>query len=160
MKSVEEIEALIARAREAGLNGLGILESFTLEEIQAAYNGIGPEWAGANARDWVTAHLDLFAPAALIHDLRYTRSDGSVNMFDFANWEFLTNCRRLADHAYPWYSWRRYRARLVADALHDFVAGPGGWAAWREAADKNLPARASAHQHPANAAEETQSSFP
>ena len=65
-------------------------------------------------------------------------------MFNFANWEFLTNCRRLADHAYPLYSWRRYRARLVADALHDFVAGPGGWAAWREAADKNLPARASA----------------
>lgn len=146
METVEKIEALIARAQEAGLNGLGFLESFTLEGIQAAYNGIGPEWAGANARDWVTAHLDLFAPAALIHDLRYTRSDGTVNMFDFANWEFLTNCRRLADCAYPWWSWRRYRARLVADALHDFVAGPGGWAAWREAHQKNLSARASASQ--------------
>jgi hypothetical protein len=85
METVEKIAALIGKAQEAGLNGLDLVESFPIEEIQAAYNGIGPEWAGASARDWVTAHLDLFAPAALIHDLRYTRSDGSVNEQEFAD---------------------------------------------------------------------------
>lgn len=145
-KNIAHVQALIDEAKAAGLDGAGWVASLGAERCCEGYNGIGPEFLKPRVRAKVTEHLSLFAPAALIHDLRYTRSDGSVNMFNFANWEFLTNCRRLADRAYPWWSWRRYRARLVADALHDFVAGPGGWAAWSEAYQKNLSARASASQ--------------
>lgn len=138
VKRVAEIEALIARAQEAELDGLGWLAQFDLETVAREFNGIGPEWAGAKARGVATYLLALFEPAALVHDLRNYVSDGTEASFHYANQEFLLNCFKLADHAYPWYSWRRYRARFVAQALYDFVESPGGWRAWRDCYERNL----------------------
>ena len=138
MESVEKIEKLMARAREAGLDGLDFLATFSVAELAREYNGIGPEWAGAKVRGVATDQLALFEPAALVHDLRNYMSDGTEASFHYANQEFLLNCFKLADHAYPWYSWRRYRARFVAQALFDFVESPGGWRAWRDCYERNL----------------------
>lgn len=132
------IEELIETAREAGLLGIDFLAKFDVAEIAREYNGIGPEWAGEKLRDAVTERCSLFEPAALIHDLRNAVSDGSEIKFHFANSEFYLNCRKLADRAYPWWSWRRYRARLVASTFCDFVEGPGGWKAWLEAHERYL----------------------
>lgn len=132
------IEKLIAEATEAGLEGLDFLRCFGLAEIVGEYNGIGPEWAGALVRAVVTEKLAVFEPAALIHDLRNAVSDGTEFCFRAANTEFLHNCLALADRAHPWWSWKRYRARLISHALYDFVSSPGGWLAWIEAHEKNL----------------------
>lgn len=138
MKSVEEIEALIARAQEAELEGLGWLARFSLDEIAREYNGIGPEWAGEKCRDWSTRKFRIFEPAAVLHDMRNAVSDGTDDGFIYANREFLNNCLKLANHNYPWYSWRRYRARATAFALYEFVNGPGGYVAWQQAHERYI----------------------
>jgi hypothetical protein len=134
----EKIDSLVQRAVVADLDGLDFLSSYDYKEISAAYNGIGPEWMPADLREKVSAYLDLFAPAALIHDMRYQVSDGSRFNFNYANLEFYGNCVKLANDAYPWWNWRRYGARIAAAALYDFVRSQGGWVAWSEAARKNL----------------------
>lgn len=129
-KSKENIEDLRKIAVAADLEGRDFLYQFTSDQLADGYNGIGPEWAGASIRAKVTRYITLFEPAALVHDMRYYMSDGSRKGFNYANMEFHENCLKLADHAYPWWNWRRYRARLVAHALYDFVRGNGGWKAW------------------------------
>ena len=132
----KKIDELVKAAVLAGLDGVEFLQQFDYATLCREYNGIGPEWAGETARGWVTRHFSLFEPAALIHDMRNYKSDGSRFCFNFANLEFLENCLKLADAKYPWWSWRRYRARLAAHAFYDFVRGPGGWKAWMECYNK------------------------
>ena len=134
----EKIDSLVQRAVVADLDGLDFLSSYDYKEIAADYNGIGPEWMPADLREKVSGYLDLFAPAALIHDMRYQVSDGSRFGFNFANMEFWGNCVKLAEDAYPWYNWRRYRARLAAAALYDFVRSQGGWKAWCDAKKETM----------------------
>ena len=138
MKTEEEIEELLSKAVDAGLDGVEFLQDFDYSTLCREYNGIGPEWAGAPIRDKATEILSLFEPAALIHDLRNYKADGSRFNFNYANFEFLANCLKIANATYPWYSWRRYRARAVAYALYDFVSGPGGWKAWQDCYEKRL----------------------
>lgn len=132
MENETKIDELVKTATTAELEGLDFLSDFGYDELAREYNGIGPEWAGAEVREKITAHLSLFEPAALIHDMRNFKSDGLRRAFDRANDEFLHNCLKLADAAYPWYSWKRYRARAAAHLAYDFVAGPGGWKAWMD----------------------------
>lgn len=146
MATKEQIKMLLEDARAAELEGLGWLAQFSLEEIAREYNGIGPEWSGEKCREWSTRKFKIFEPAAVLHDMRNAVADGTEDGFNFANREFLANCLKLANHAYPWYSWKRYRARAVAFALYEFVSGPGGYVAWQQAHQKNLSARASASQ--------------
>lgn len=134
METLETINALIAKAEEADLFGLDFVKSLDKTVVQDSYNGIGPEFLDPDTRAKVTEHLYLFAPAALVHDLRNEFSDGTRSSFEFANYEFLQNCRRLADHRYAWYNPRRYRARGVAQLLYVAVSAEKfGWRAWLEA---------------------------
>ena len=138
MKSEEEIDELLKIAVEARLEGLDFLASFTYAQLAEGYNGIGPEFLPSAIREKVTAYLHIFEPAALIHDMRNHVGDGTRYGFNYANLEFRANCLKLANFTYPWYSWKRYRARAVAFLLFDFVAGQPGWVAWCEASRKNL----------------------
>ena len=131
-----KIDSLVKAAVLAELDGVEFIQDFDYATLCREYNGIGPEWAGAPIREKTTRWFAVFEPAALIHDMRNYRSDGTRHGFNFANLEFLENCLKLADDAYPWYSWRRYRARAVAYALFDFVSGPGGWKAWQDCHEK------------------------
>ena len=133
----KKIDQLVKLAVEAELDGLDFLASFDYDQLSDGSNGIGPAWAGETVRARVTEHLSIFEPAALIHDMRNSVSDGTRGAFEAANLEFLANCLKLADAAYPWYSWKRYRARAAAYAMFAFVAGPGGWLAWLECFNKN-----------------------
>jgi len=132
----EHLERLWQKAVTVGLDGVEWASSLGFATIVREYNGIGPEWAGAALRGIATKHLALFEPAAVLHDLRNFKSDGTRYSFNYANYEFLVNCRRLADAAYSWWNWRRYRARAVAKVLYDFVSGPGGWKAWMDCHEK------------------------
>ncbi len=132
-ENMAHVAELIKRAKDAGLRGTVWLESLGVERCCEGYNGIGPEFLGEDLRAKSTAWFRIFEPAALIHDGRNHVSDGSTYGFDGANIEFLCNCRILADRAYSWWNWKRYRARMIADALYDFVSSPAGWHAWLEA---------------------------
>ena len=137
METEDKIEELVWRCVAARLDGAEALVDMTTDEIRRAYNGIGPEWAGEKPRDWLTRHLALFEPAAVIHDVRNEFSDGTRKGFMYANYEFFVNCLTLADAAHPWWSWRRYRAYAAARLVFKFVSGPGGWKAWMECYEKS-----------------------
>ena len=134
----KSIVELVAAATRAGLEGLYFLWQFDNATLEREYNGIGPEWAGHRIRDWVTGTFGVFEPAALIHDMRNYRSDGTRAAFMAANEEFLRNCLKLVDYSFPWYRLRRYAMRGVAMGMYDFVSGPGGWAAWHDCHERNL----------------------
>lgn len=129
-QTLEVINALRIRANAAGLDGLDFLATYTDEQIADAYNGIGPAFLADDARDKLSLYLNLFAPAALIHDLRYTVSDGTRSSFNVANFEFRGNCYLLAEKRYGVLNWRRYRAYFVAETLFAAVASQAGWIAW------------------------------
>ena len=145
--SEKTIDSIRYAAICAELSGAAILIDIPREQLARDYNGIGADWMPAEVRAKITEWLSLFEPAALIHDLRYTRSNGTRPAFDAANEEFRDNCRALADYAYPWYSWRRYRARAIASALYACVASEGGWRAWTDAAKKRGTNDAEFPQH-------------
>ena len=136
MADEKKIDELIQKAVEAGLEGVDFIQRFDYAVLCREYNGIGPEWAGERIRDWTTGKFAIFEPAALIHDMRNYESDGERPAFEAANDEFLRNCLKLANDAYPWYRPRRYAMRGVARGFYEFVSGPGGWVAWRECALK------------------------
>ena len=133
---MDHFDEVVDKAVRLNLSGVELFAQLGASVIRREYNGIGPEFFPAELRAKVTAWLSLFEPAALIHDLRNYRSDGMRWAFNYANTEFLDNCRVCADDAYPWYSWRRYRARIVARLLYDFVSGPAGWVAWTDCYNK------------------------
>lgn len=135
-KKNEEIMELIKIAFAEELAGSDFLASFDYEEIAREYNGIGPSWLKEELRKKISRYLEIFIPAALIHDMRYSLSDGMREAFNFANYEFRDNCLKLANAAYPWYSWKRYRARAVAEILFDCVSSEAGWMTWRWAYEK------------------------
>lgn len=134
---INTVQELFKLAVFAGLDGTDFIDDFSDEELAESYNGIGPEFLPPTVRAKVTAHLALFEPAALIHDLRNEYSDGTRRSFNYANYEFLENCRKLADGKYAWYNPRRYFARHVAKLLYRFVSGDGGWTAWIQAKERH-----------------------
>lgn len=136
MSDEKKIDELVKAAVFAELDGVEFLQSLDYATLCREYNGIGPEWAGAELLGLATRYLALFEPAALIHDMRFSASDGTRYGFNFANLEFRENCFKLADAAYPWYSWRRYRAYLAAEALFSAVASEAGWVAYLESFSK------------------------
>ena len=133
----EKIDSLIERSKAADLEGLDFLSQFTYDQLADGYNGIGPEFLPPTLREKVTQHLSLFAPAALIHDLRNEYSDGTRRSFNYANYEFLANCRKLAARKDDWYNPRRYIAYHVAKLLYRFVCGDCGWTAWIQAMERH-----------------------
>lgn len=132
-----EIEELIATARAANLEGVELLNGDP-EAIALVYNGIGPEEWPEEWRRAITRCFDLFQPAALIHDLRFTYASGARRDFNFANVEFHNNCLKLARYSIPW--WRVLR-RFLADgsalAFYEAVSSPFGWDAYVKATSKN-----------------------
>ena len=115
----KKIEELVKRAVLADLDGVEFIQDCSYAELAAAYNGIGPEWLPGALREKVTKYLALFEPAALIHDMRYAKADGSADRFHHANLELRDNCLRLCDYTFSWYSWRRYAGYLAALKIFD-----------------------------------------
>ena len=133
-----EVAGLLQEAICAGLAGAEWAAGKGLRWLAEAYNGIGPEFFGEDLREKTSRWFAIFKPAALIHDAETTESNGTRMSFEAVNARFHYNCLLLADRAYPWWNWKRYFARLVADLLYDCVSGPVGWKAWRDAGERRL----------------------
>ncbi len=136
MEAGKNISELVDRTLEYGLGGVEIFAQFPAGRIAKEYNGIGPEWLPSEERDKITSYLSIFEPAALIHDLRFAKSDGKRFAFNFANMEFHANCIKCAKATYGLLNWRRYRACFVADLLYQAVKCDWCWKRWLECAPK------------------------
>ena len=140
-ENMAHVAGLMQEALEAGLLGAKWASGKGCRWLAEAYNGIGAEFFGEDLREKTSRWLAIFEPAALIHDGRNHVSDGERDNFEQANLEFHFNCLVLADRAYPGWNWKRYRARLVADALYDCVSSPAGWHAWQQAHERFVQRR-------------------
>jgi hypothetical protein len=127
-KKEAHVAALRQKAYELGLYGASVL-SMPLADLAKHYNGCGPEFLPAAAREKLTDYLAIFEPAFLIHDLRFTFNDGSTADFNAANSELNFNLRRIAKATYSWYNWRRYRALAAADLI-TAACDRFGWASY------------------------------
>lgn len=125
---LQYVSELIDKAVLAGLD-LGSIQGRTDEEIAATYNGCGPAWFPTLAREKLTKLLGLFEPAFMIHDSDFEHADGSTFDFSQANDRLELNCLKLAAHAYPWYSWRRWRAQAAAIEIAS-LCRRYGWSAY------------------------------
>ena len=127
----DTVADLIAQVRTYDLERPVSFDLASLEQIQEAYNGIGPDWLPENLREWLTARYGYFAAGALVHDWEYqTATDKSREAFIRCNERLRRNCRKLLRKGYPWYKAFLYRERpnILADACNRF-----GWEAWKEA---------------------------
>ena len=121
-------QELIQKAYSLDLEGVHILDKYSIAEIGKIYNGIGPDRFPDWLREIVTASADLFEPAALIHDVEY-HEGGTREQFTAANDRFRRNCYTLVKDRYGWYDPRRYlwlnKARRWGNYCQLF-----GWEGW------------------------------
>lgn len=103
------------------------------EELAVIYNGAGPDWLPKWGRVILTFFLWLFAPAFVIHDFRFDRSDKSQEGFDVANTELSENMDRINNLVFPrakwWFRLLHDRWDVKAWAAYE-ACQHGGWSAW------------------------------
>ena len=128
----QTVRELLALCEEYALSGTDFLHTLSIEEMCAAYNGIGPESFHPTLRKAVDHLAPDLRPIALIHDVRFTYGDGSREWFDYANDELEANGLSLANQKYRWYNPMRYitrvRVRTYAALCRNF-----GWEAYLRA---------------------------
>ena len=137
-KKEAHVAALRQKAYKLGLYGASVL-SVPLDDLAKHYNGCGPEWLPSAAREKLTAYLAIFEPAFMIHDWRFSRSDGTRCSFDFANFELEHNLRRIAKAKYGFLNWRRYRALAAAELIAE-ACSRYGWSAYCDGMVKGIAA--------------------
>lgn len=131
-----ELNRLRAEVARLNLQGRDIVLSLTLEQLDAAYNGCGPEYLPSFARKALDKITAVFAPAVMVHDVDFTNADGLKAAFDAANKRLLVNCVKCALDAAPWYSRQRYILLAEAWAIYR-ACDKFGWSAWLAAYNQN-----------------------
>ena len=126
---------LIQKAYSLNLEGVHILDKYSVEEIGKIYNGIGPDRFPDWLRKIVTESASLFEAAALIHDVEYDEG-GTREQFTAANDRFRRNCYTLVKDRYGWYDIRRYlwmnKARRWSNYCQLF-----GWDGWTKTEEES-----------------------
>lgn len=123
------INELIKLVHKFQLDGCDLVNTLTMEQMARAYNGIGPEWFPDKLRRVISwLHSDL-TPAAFIHDLRFTYSDGTYAQFVAVNLELKTNGCKIARALYSWYDPRRY-LRIMQSCFFKFCCDTWGSTAY------------------------------
>ena len=136
----EEIQQLRELCDKYSLEGRGVLEKYTNEELsENIYNGAGPDsWIPA-AREVLTKLMSLFEPVVLIHDVQFSESDALHETFERTVEMWKQNCKKIFDAEYPFWTWRQlrpaYRAArarwlAVMSAANAAVSGSAAFKAW------------------------------
>ena len=124
MKTLE----LVRKAYELDLEGVHILDKYSITQVESIYNGIGPDRFPAIIRKALNKLHPTLQVVALIHDLEY-HEGGTREQFTAANDRFRRNCYTLVKDRYGWYDIRRYlwmnKARRWSNYCELF-----GWEGW------------------------------
>lgn len=131
-----ELNRLRAEVARLNLQGCVIVLALPLDELDAAFNGCGPEYLPSFARKALDKITAVFAPAVMVHDVDFTNADGLKAAFDAANKRLLVNCVKCALDAAPWYSRQRYILLAEAWAIYR-ACDKFGWSAWLAAYNQN-----------------------
>ena len=129
MNRLKELKMLKEKAEELQLDNREILSKYTLTELSAIYNGIGPDSFPEWLRNCISALHPSLAVVALIHDVEWHESDKSKEKFAESNARFKQNGYKVAEAEFGWYNPRRYvvmnQARRFGNICQIF-----GWGAW------------------------------
>lgn len=129
MNRLKELKALRSKAEELQLANAALLAKYSLTQLSAIYNGIGPDSFPDWLRDFVSALHPSLAVAALIHDVEWHETDKSREGFAESNDRFKQNGYKVAKSEFAWYNPRRYvvmnQARRFGNYCQLF-----GWDAW------------------------------
>ena len=131
-----ELNRLRAEVARLNLQGREAVLALPLEQLDATYNGCGPEYLPSFARKALDKITAVFAPAVMVHDVDFTNADGLKAAFDAANKRLLVNCVICALDAAPWYSRQRYILLAEAWAIYR-ACSKFGWSAWLAAYNQN-----------------------
>ena len=136
----EKIQQLRELCDKYGLEGRGVLERYTNEELsEKIYNGAGPDSWISGAREVLTKLMSLFEPVVLIHDVQFSESDARRETFERTAAMWKENCKKIFDTEYPFWTWRQlsasYRAArarwlAVMSAANAAVSGSAAFKAW------------------------------
>ena len=130
------LNRLRAEVSRLDLQGRDAVLALTLDELDAAFNGCGPEFLPEGVRQTLDRVMSVFAPAFMVHDVEFTLSDGLKAAFDAANLRLLVNCAKCALDAAPWDSCKRYALLGESWAIYR-ACDRFGWSAWMAAYNKN-----------------------
>ena len=129
MNRLKELKMLREKAEDLQLENCGILRKYTLMELSAIYNGIGPDSFPEWLRNFISVLHPSLAVVALIHDVEWHESDKSKEKFAESNARFKRNGYKVAESEFGWYNPRRYivmnQARRFGNICQFF-----GWNAW------------------------------
>lgn len=132
------IADLRAIALAADLEGREILSRYTDTELRLLYNRLGPDSFPAWLRDAVSDLNSWLEPAALIHDVEWSESDGTREGFTASNLRLRRNGHRLARYRFAWYDPRRYLYQNRASRFSNYCQ-LFGWSAWKRDAERPAP---------------------
>lgn len=132
--STPDIPRLRALCEAARLEGREVLSHYTDTELRLLYNRLGPDSFPAWLRDLVSDLNTWLEPAALIHDVEWSRSDGSRESFTASNRRLRENGHRLARHLFAWYDPRHYLYQNRASRFSNYCQ-LFGWHAWKRDAE-------------------------
>lgn len=122
------VKELIKKARKLRLENVEILDRYSVDEVSAIYNGIGPDRFPEALREFLNTLHPTLQVVALIHDLEY-HEGGTREQFTESNDRFYRNGKTAAFAEYGWYDLRRYlvwnKARQFRNLCELF-----GWSGW------------------------------
>lgn len=120
--TVDQVRALKRIAQAKKLRGSKILDEYTDDEMQQAFNGAGgkdtPEWQ----RWTLTKILEKKLPAILIHDIAYLKG-GNEKDFKRVNDDLAANILAMDDGAKS--RWWRYVASKAKEYTDEY--GRANW---------------------------------
>ena len=129
MNRLKELKQLKEKAEALQLENREILRKYTLTELSAIYNGIGPDAFPEWLRNCISALHPSLAVVALIHDVEWHESDKTQKTFAESNDRFKKNGYKVAEADFSWYNPRRY---IVMNQARRFghICQIFGWVAW------------------------------
>lgn len=118
--SPEDIKKYRQMAVDSDLEGRQILDEYDDQQIANLANGIGPN----NWSDLVVKSLNKLAPyavpAAIIHDLEWSRGINNKKLFDASNKRFQSNVNK-GISSMGWYNPLKYMAYLNSGLMKGLV---------------------------------------
>lgn len=108
MSDTDTVIRMLCLCYRYDLSGYEFCRQFPNSVLAEDFNGIGPEWFPEKLREFIDALEDDLLPAAFVHDVRWSHSDGTLLAFSASNEELRENCKRIAFGKYSWWDPRRY----------------------------------------------------
>ena len=146
---ISDAPELLEEAKRLDLAGLEVAEEMSLDDLCAAYNGVGPARWPAKLRDALTRLNSCLRPAILGHDTTWTRmarsfaarcraagwsrEDALRAWFVYTNAALEYNCHLCAKAAYPrWYQFVQRWAVAAKGVAFAELCRKFGWSAFAE----------------------------